>query len=84
MIVDFTKDYQYSKDGFTIISSRAGDEGVDLPHDLALNLIRRGVCVQKKDSIEKVNNFIPVEETAIVSPVEEVKKTRRKRKKKGE
>lgn len=83
MIVDFTKYYQYSIDGFTIISSHAGDNGVDLPHDLALNLIRRGVCVQKKDSTGKVNNFNPVEETAVVEPVEE-KKTRRKRKKKAE
>lgn len=75
MIVDFTKDYEYSVDGINVICSHVGDNGVDLPHDLALNLIRRGVCVQKKDSPKKVYN--PVEETAVVEPVEEVKTKRR-------
>jgi hypothetical protein len=75
MIVDFTKDYKYSLNGFTVISSCAGDNGVDLPDDMALNLIGKGVCVQKKDSPKK--DFSPVEETAVIEPVEEVKTKRR-------
>ncbi len=78
MIVDFTKDYKYSLNGFTVISSCAGDNGVDLPDDMALNLIGKGVCVQKEDSPKKV--YTPVEETAVVEPVKEVKKRRRKKK----
>ena len=54
------------------------NETVDLPDDIAKAWLKHGFC-------EEVNKkkFIPVEETAVINPVEETKtKVKRKTKKK--
>ena len=77
MIVEFTEDYSYSLDKVTVVKSCCGDTK-DLPNDLALRLIAKGVCGDKR-----ATKFNPVVETAVISPVEEVKeKTKRKRRSK--
>ena len=54
-------------------------EVCELPHRIAVAFIGHGYCKQ----FEKVNDFNPVVETAVVNPVEEVKeKTKRKRRSK--
>jgi len=80
MIVEFTEDYPYSLDKVTVVKSCCGDTK-DLPEELALKLIAKGVCSEKK-----ATKFSPVVETAVINPVEEVKEKpkRRKRKKKAE
>ena len=80
MIVEFTEDYPYSLDKVTVVKSCCGDTK-DLPDELALKLIAKGVCSEKK-----ATKFNPVVETAVINPVEEVKEKpkRRKRKKKAE
>ena len=77
MIVEFTEDYPYSLDKVTVVKSCCGDTK-DLPDELALKLIAKGVCSEKK-----ATKFSPVVETAVINPVEEVKeKPKRKRRKK--
>lgn len=71
------KDSKYSSNGVNCICVSKGDV-VDLPGDLAPAWIANGTC-------EEVNKkkFNPVEETAVVNPVEETKaKVKRKSKKK--
>lgn len=58
-------------------------EVCELPDRIANAFIGHGYCKPFKDSPKKV--YTPVEETAVVEPVEEVKtKRRRKRSKKAE
>jgi len=83
MKVEALKKCKYQHKGYC-----PGDK-VDLPSNIAKSWISCGIaveCVQKKEETKKANNFTPVEETAVIEPVQEVKEKpkRRKRKKKAE
>ena len=73
------KDSKYSSDKVNCICVNKGDV-VDLPKDLAEAWIENGTC-----ELAKKKTFTPVEKTAVVNPVEEVKEApvvKRKKKKK--
>ena len=93
MKVKVLKDCSYSADGFTIIKL-AKDDIVELPQDIEDKFLDRGLVrgpkkpeVTMSDGSQKVyldleepEVFSPVEETAVIEPVKEVKKRRRKKK----
>ncbi len=84
--VQFIEDYSYCLDKVNVTKSKANDIA-DIPAGLASRLVNKGVCVQILDEKKKRNNYTPVEETAVVEPVEEVKekpKRKRRTKKKAE
>jgi len=74
MKVKVLEDCSYSADGFTVIYLCKGDTA-SLPADIEAKFIARGLveCATTKP-------FTPVEETAVLEPVKEVKKRRRKKK----
>lgn len=79
--VQFTKDHSYSIDKVNVTNSKKGDI-VEVSAGLASRMMHKGVCVQILNEDKKRNNFNPVEETAVIDPVEEVKE-KPKRKKRG-
>ena len=72
------EDFTYSLDGFTILKALKGDS-LDLDKDLAYKFIGRHQVACQKD-LDSLVAFSPVEETAVIEPVKEVKKRRRKKK----
>ncbi len=80
--VRFTENYDYCLDKVNITKFKK-DSIVGLPEGVASRLVHRGVCIQILNEDKKANNFTPVEETAVIEPVQEVKdKPKRKRRKK--
>jgi len=78
MKVKILKDCSYSANGFTVIE-RVKGEVVELPKDVAEKFIFRGLC-ELCGAVKVQELFSPVEETAVIEPVKEVKKRRRKKK----
>ena len=92
MKVKILKDCSYSANGFTVIE-RVKGEVVKLPKDVTEKFIARGLCepyelcdaINPKElsgpiEVDIKELFTPVEETAVIEPVKEVKKRRRKKK----
>lgn len=79
--IQFTQDHSYSLDKVNVTKSKEGDI-VEVSAGLASRMMHKGVCVQILNESKKRNNFNPVEETAVIDPVEEVKE-KTKRKKRG-
>ena len=77
MKVKILKDCSYSADGFSIVELTRG-EVLELPLDIQEKFIARGLVGYNK--IEEPELFSPVEETAVIEPVKEVKRRRRKKK----
>ena len=78
MKVKILKDCSYSANGFTVIELAKGDL-VELPKDIQEKFISRGLC-ELCGTVKVQELFTPVEETAVIEPVKEVKKRRRKKK----
>ena len=78
MKVKILKDCSYSANGFTVIELSKGDL-VELPKDIQEKFIFRGLC-ELCGAVKVQELFTPVEETAVIEPVKEVKKRRRKKK----
>ena len=75
MDVKVLKDCSYSADGFTIIYL-AKDSMVELPQDIEDKFLDRGLVYVPTNTPDL---FKPVEETAVIEPVTEKKRRRKKK-----
>ena len=75
MDVKVLKDCSYSADGFTIIKLAKG-ETVELPKDIEDKFLDRGLVYVPTATPDL---FTPVEETAVIEPVKEKKRRRKKK-----
>lgn len=75
MRVKVLKDCSYSADGFTIVYLAKG-VFVDLPKDIEDKFLDRGLVYVPTNTPDL---FTPVEETAVIEPVKEKKRRRKKK-----
>ena len=74
------EDFTYSLDGFTILKVLKGDT-IQLDNETYYKFLERGHVSDYRDSPveETIDIFSPVEETAVIEPVKEKKRRRKKK-----
>ena len=81
MIVKAKHDFQYSLDGFTIIIAYK-DNILGLDDETAQRFIGHGYVEEVTEEVplaKSMDLFSPVEETAVIEPVKEKKRRRKKK-----